>query len=79
MFLARVLFVLCFWGEGEWLGARGGGRNISSPLRRGCQTLFWGGCQILWWYFEISSTPPFRAFYTSFQRKLLKHFGKPYR
>jgi hypothetical protein len=23
--------------------------------------------------------PPFRAFYTSFQRKLLKHFGKPYR
>ena len=30
-----VLRILCFWGEGDWLGAGGGGgvRNISSPLR----------------------------------------------
>ena len=34
-----VLRILCFWGEGDWLGAGGGGgvRNISSPLRGGIQ------------------------------------------
>jgi hypothetical protein len=37
-----VLIILCFWGEGDWLGAGGGGgggggevRNISSPLMGG--------------------------------------------
>jgi hypothetical protein len=28
-----VLRILCFGGEGDWLDARGGVRNISSPLR----------------------------------------------
>ena len=45
-YVLRVLFVLCILGEGDWLGARGGGRNISSPLRRGFKyfpTLFWRG------------------------------------
>jgi hypothetical protein len=37
-----VLRILCFWGEGDWLGAGGGG----------------GGCQILWYNFGIPSTPP---------------------
>jgi hypothetical protein len=33
-YVLRILFVLCFWGEGDWLGAgeEGGLRNISSPL-----------------------------------------------
>ena len=46
-----VLRILCFWGEGDRLRARGEGvRNISSPLRAGIKyfpTLL-GGCQILW-------------------------------
>ena len=45
-YVLRVLFVLCFGGEGDWLGARGGGRNISSPLRRRFKyfpmLFFWG-------------------------------------
>jgi hypothetical protein len=24
-FVLRILFVLCFWGEGDWLGVREGG------------------------------------------------------
>ena len=24
-YVLRILFVLCFWGEGDWLGAWGGG------------------------------------------------------
>ena len=39
-----VLRILCFWGEGDWLGV-GGVRNISSPLRGVLNIFrrFWGG------------------------------------
>jgi hypothetical protein len=45
-----VLRILCFWGEGDWLGVGGGVRNISSPLRGGIKyfPMLLGGCQILW-------------------------------
>jgi hypothetical protein len=37
-----VLRILCFWGEGDWLGVCGGGGGIKYfPT-------FLGGCQILW-------------------------------
>jgi hypothetical protein len=44
-----VLRILCFWGEGDWLGVGGGGgggRNISSHLRGVLnifRRFFWGG------------------------------------
>ena len=46
-----VLRILCFWGEGDWLGVcvwgggGGGVRNISSPLRGVLNIFrrFWGG------------------------------------
>ena len=56
-----VLRILCFWGEGDWLGGRGGGggvRNISSPLRGGVLNIFrkfWGGAKF---YGKILEYPP---------------------
>jgi hypothetical protein len=38
----RIFFVLCFEGEGDWLGAgeAGGVQNISSPLTGGVLNIF---------------------------------------
>jgi hypothetical protein len=52
-YVLRILFVLCFWGEGDWLGAgeEGGGVTKHFISFEGdikyFPTLF-GGCQILW-------------------------------
>ena len=58
-----VLRILCFWGEGDWLGVGVGGggggvRNISSPLRGGIKyfpTLLGGGAKF---YGRILEYPP---------------------
>ena len=48
-----VLRILCFWGEGDWLGAGGGGGGGTKhfiSFEGGIKyfpTLL-GGCQILW-------------------------------
>jgi hypothetical protein len=41
-YVLRILFVLCFWGEGDWLGAgeEGGGGGYETFH------LLWGGYQI---------------------------------
>ena len=58
-----VLRILCFWGEGDCLGAGGGGgvRNISSNLRGGIKyfpTLWGGGAKFYGRILEYPPPPP---------------------
>jgi hypothetical protein len=52
-----VLRILCFGGEGDWLGAGGGVQNISSPLRGVLNIFrcFWGCAKF---YGRILEYPP---------------------
>ena len=63
-----VLRILCFWGEGDWLGVgEGGVRNISSPLRGGIKyfpTLLGGGAKFYGRILEYPPPPQYTYFMT---------------
>jgi hypothetical protein len=60
------LRILCFWGEGDWLGAGGRGvRNISSPLKGGIKYLatLLGGAKFYGRILEYPQPPPVHILY----------------
>ena len=62
------LRILCFWGEGDWLGAGGRGvRNISSPLRGGVLNIwrrFWGVPNFMVEFWNTLHHPQYTYFMT---------------
>ena len=40
-YVRRILFVLCFWGEGGWLGALGGGGGVRGGGLPNFMVVFW--------------------------------------